>query len=315
MRHDFTPRRIGEILDDAILLVRSNFRTIGPVTAVAVLPVAAAYSVVVSFYIRTIFEVVGRDFASAAAGSSTAPDLTFVLLAALMQGLGLLYMGARTILEGTVYSNSAQLLERRPVPLKEALRGGMRSFVYILVLQFIAAAVSGGIVFVIAMVLVVISIALVVADPVLGGVALGVSYAVALIAAGVVTVLLSLAAPIVVIEGGIGNAVKRSVSLVRRHFWRMLLILLAAGLLVAQFESALAAPTIVREIVTGVQSPAALFREIAWGWKAFDGLVQGIAIAVVLPFSASVTLLAYLDLRARDEGMDLLIRARELLAA
>ena len=59
----------------------------------------------------------------------------------------------------------------------------------------------------------------------------------------------------------------------------------------------------------------AVFGEIAWGWKVFDGLVQGLAISVVLPFSASVSLLTYLDLRARDEGMDLVIRARELLTA
>jgi hypothetical protein len=38
-----------------------------------------------------------------------------------------------------------------------------------------------------------------------------------------------------------------------------------------------------------------------------------VAISVVLPFSSAVMLLTYLDLRARDEGMDLVIRARKLL--
>ena len=39
-KHDFAPRRIGELLDDAIALVIANWRTIVPVAAVVVLPVA-----------------------------------------------------------------------------------------------------------------------------------------------------------------------------------------------------------------------------------------------------------------------------------
>jgi len=127
-------------------------------------------------------------------------------------------------------------------------------------------------------------------------------------------VMLSLAAPAVVVERSITGALGRSYRLVRRHFWRMLLITIAAGLLAAQFESALAAPTLVRSIITGVQSPSSLVGQLAWGWKVFDGLSQGVAMALVLPFTTVLSLLTYFDLRARDEGMDLIVRARELLA-
>lgn len=315
MRHDFTPRRVGEILDDSIALVRVNFRTIGAVTAVVLLPVAAAYSVVASFYIRTIFEMIGQDVGSAVSGTSAVPDWSILVIATLMQALGLLYMGSRALLDATVFSNSDKLLERRPVPLKDALRTGFRSFVMLVVVQMITAAASGAVAFAVGLVFGIASFAVMLASPGIGAFGIFGAYLLALVAWAVASILLAIAGPAVVIEGGLGQALMRSLRLVRRHFWRVLLIVLASALLVAQFESALATPTIVREIVAGLQTPGAVFGEIAWGWKVFDGLVQGLAISLVIPFSASVTLLTYLDLRARDEGMDLVIRARELLAA
>jgi hypothetical protein len=117
----------------------------------------------------------------------------------------------------------------------------------------------------------------------------------------------------VVVEKGIINALQRSYRLVRKHFWRVVLVFIAAAILSGQFESALAAPTVIRSIVTGVQSPSSLVGQIGWGWKVFDGLAEGMAKALVMPFGTLVPLLLYFDLRSRDEGLDLLVRARELL--
>jgi hypothetical protein len=61
-----------------------------------------------------------------------------------------------------------------------------------------------------------------------------------------------------------------------------------------------------------LSSPDAARQTFSLGWTVFDGLMQGAAITLVLPFTELVTLLFYLDLRSRNEGMDLLIRAREL---
>lgn len=316
MKHDFAPRRIGEILDDAIALVRADWKTVLGISAVLVLPVAAAYSVVASFYLRAFVELFGSEISSASSGVVPAGPSPYVLtIAVLLQGLGLLYALARASFDATLYSNSAPLLRRQRVPVKDAVRTGLKALVPLVVVQVVAGFGAGAAAGAVGVLIGVVSIVLAAVSPgaMLSG--LAVAYLAAGIAYLAVTVLLMVAAPIVVIEGGIGQALSRSFRLVRRHFWRVLAILAAVGLLATQFESALAAPTIIRELVTGIQQPTALLGQIGWGWKVFDGLAQGIAIAIVLPFTSSVTLLTYLDLRARDEGMDLLMRAQELLPA
>jgi hypothetical protein len=313
--HDFAPRRVGELLDDAIGLVTSNWRTLLTVSAVVVLPIAAAYSVVASFYFRSIFDL--SALTSSAAGSASvglsSADVTMLVTALLMQGLGFVFAIARSAFDATLYVSSPQLLEHRRARLRESLRAGMKMLVPVAVVQLISgasAATAAGVVLVVGVLL---ATALIVLSPVAGVAGVVVAYLVAGAVLAVVTVLMTVAQPIVAIEGGIGHAIGRSLKLVRRHFWRVLVVTVAVGLLGAQFESALAAPTIVREIVTGVQQSGAAIGQIAWGWKVFDGLAQGIAIAIVLPFTTSATLLNYLDLRARDEGMDLIVRARGLL--
>jgi hypothetical protein len=285
-RHDFAPRRIGELLDDAILLVTSNWRTVLPFAAVIVLPVAAAYSIVASFYIRSVFEL--GSVGSAALGSGnpglTSADATMLVTVGLMQALALVFSVAKGAFDATLYASSAELLEGRRVGLKAGLRAGANAIVPVVLLQIIVGAVAG-----------------------LAGLFTLFLGTIALSA------LWSVAYPAVVLEGGIGQALTRSWGLVKRHFWRVLLITTAAGLLGAQFESALAAPTIIREIIVGATSASGPFAQIAWGWKVFDGVAQGIAISLVLPFTTSVTLLNYLDLRARDEGLDLVVRSRGLL--
>jgi hypothetical protein len=315
MKHDFAPRRIGEILDDAISLVRANWKTVLPISAVVLLPAAAAYSVVASFYIRSFLELFGSEFGAAASGATVSPSVSLIVIAVLMQALGLVYLLAKALFDSTLFSTSAHLLERRRVPLLEALRAGMKGFLRLVVVQLTAGVCAGAAAAVVGIVLGILALVASAISSVAAVVGIAVAYLAAGIAYLIVTVLLAVSYPIVVIEGGIGQAISRSMRLVRRHFWRVLLILVAVGLVGAQFESALAIPTLIREIVTGVQDPSALLGQLAWGWKVFDGLAQGIAIALVLPFTSSVTLLTYLDLRARDEGMDLLVRARELLPA
>jgi hypothetical protein len=311
--HDFTPRRVGEILDDAIGLIRSNFATLGPVMGAVMLPVAAAYSVVASFYMRTFLELFGQTLSNSTAGVAAGPGPEVVVIAMLMNVLGLLYFAARAMLDATIYANSSQLLERRHVGLKDALSTGLRSVGPLVAVQIIAGLAAGAIMVVFVIVGVILSIAFFAINEAAGASAIIGLYILALLGYAAVATLLVLASPVVVIEGSIGRALGRSLRLVRRHFWRVLLVLIATGLLVTQFESALAAPTLIRELIMGARSPLSVFSEIHWGWKVFDGLIQGVAISVVLPFSAAVMLLTYLDLRARDEGMDLVIRARKLL--
>lgn len=312
--YDFAPRRVGELLDDAIVVVIANWRTIVPVAAVVVLPVAAAYSVVASFYLRSLLELVG---AGSAAFSGTGPgpnEVTFLVTASLLQVLSLLYTLAKVVFDSSLYSSAGELLERRRLPLKQILRTGLSSVLPLIAVQFLIGAISGAAGLAAGLVVGIVAFVLIIASPLVGAIGVVVAEFVGVAAALVVFVLLSLAAPAVVLEKNIIRSLGRSFRMVRRHFWRVLLIIIAAGLVGAQFESALAAPTLVRSIITGVQSPSALIGQLAWGWKVFDGLAQGAAMALVLPFTTVVSLLTYFDIRARDEAMDLIVRARGLLA-
>jgi hypothetical protein len=312
--YDFAPRRVGELLDDAIVVVIANWRTIVPVAAVVVLPVAAAYSVVASFYLRSFLEIIGAGSAAFAGSAPSANQVTLLVTASLLQGLGLLYSLAKVVFDSSLYSSAGELLQRRRLPLKQILRTGLSSVLPLIAVQFLIGAVSGAAGLAAGLVVGIVAFVLLIASPIVGAVGVVVAELVGVTAALVVFVLLSLAAPAVVMEKDIVRSLGRSFRMVRRHFWRVLLIIVAAGLVGAQFESALAAPTLVRSIITGVQSPSALIGQLAWGWKVFDGLAQGAAMALVLPFTTVVSLLTYFDIRARDEGMDLIVRARELLA-
>ena len=312
--YDFAPRRIGELLDDAIVVVIANWRTIVPVSAAIVLPVAAAYSVVASFYLRSLLELIGAGSAAFTSAVPSGGQVTLLITASLLQILSLLYTVSKVTFDSSLYSSAGELLERRRMPLKEILRRGLSSLLPLLAVQFLVGVIAGAAGLAAGLVVAVLSFLLAIASPIAGAFGFVFAELVGLVVGLVAFVMLSLAAPAVVVERSITGALGRSYRLVRRHFWRMLLITIAAGLLAAQFESALAAPTLVRSIITGVQSPSSLVGQLAWGWKVFDGLSQGVAMALVLPFTTVLSLLTYFDLRARDEGMDLIVRARELLA-
>lgn len=312
-RHDFAPRRVGELLDDAIALVIANWRTIVPVSAVVVLPVAAAYSVVASFYIRSFLELIGAGSGAFTSAAPSSAEVTILLTATLLQGLSLLYAGSKAVFDAGLYSSADELLRAERRGLKEMVRAGFHSMLPIIAVQLLAGFIAGAVGLAVGFAIALIAFGVMLVSPIAGAVGVAIAEIAGLTAALVAGAFLFLAAPIAVIEKNIVGSLSRSYALVRRHFWRIVLVIVAAGLLGAQFESALASPTIVREILTGVQSPASLLGQMAWGWKVFDGLAQGLAMALVLPFTTAVTLLTYFDLRARDEGMDLVVRARALL--
>src|ERR1700733_7724777 len=124
------------------------------------------------------------------------------------------------------------------------------------------------------------------------------------------SIMFSLSVPVVVLEReGPVTAVARSWRLVRRSFWRVLGILLLAGIVVS---------------VAGfvLQLPFSLLEALAGGSGGVFGLTAGrsvvaviigavgsiVAGAVTRPISAGVTVLLYLDMRMRKEGLDLALQ-------
>lgn len=290
MARDFHPRGIGAILDEAIAVIRANWRTLFAVTGIAVLAPAMAYTILSSFYTRAVFEAFGALMRSAGAGGAPSPlDPMVMVISTLASAMGLVYWLARIYFASTLYAAAGPLVEGHPPAARQMLKAGWRGFFPLLVVDVVVTMAA--------------YLAALVTFPLLG------------VGGAIVGVLLSMVGPVVVIEGNIGQAFARSWRLVRPHFWRVLVLVVGAYLVAMQFESALATPVVVREVIFGAQQQSALTSQLAWGWKLFDGALQGLAIAVALPFMQLAVLLCYLDLRAREEGMDLIIRSRAILHA
>jgi hypothetical protein len=123
-------------------------------------------------------------------------------------------------------------------------------------------------------------------------------------------IMFGLAAPAVVLERqGPARALGRSWRLVRRSFWRVFWILLLASLIVLIAGSVLRIPF---SLVTALVGGSAGFFGVA-GSGSVAGVIIGavggiVAGAVTRPISAGVTVLLYLDLRMRKEGLDLALQ-------
>jgi hypothetical protein len=120
----------------------------------------------------------------------------------------------------------------------------------------------------------------------------------------------SMSAATVVLERlGPGQALARSWRLVRSSFWRVFGILLLAGLIVFVASSVLRIPfTVISAAFTSSSAPLAqAFRPSVASLVigAIGGIIAG---AITQPIWAGVTVLLYVDLRMRREGLDLVLQ-------
>jgi len=101
------------------------------------------------------------------------------------------------------------------------------------------------------------------------------------------------------------RAMRRSARLVQRRFWNVLGAALLGMLVEMLFNSAVSLLPEFVSFFVGTEG-------IAWVLPAVVGVVSQL---VTMPFVASLTVLIYLDLRVRTEGLDLELRAGEAFAA
>ena len=121
------------------------------------------------------------------------------------------------------------------------------------------------------------------------------------------SVMLSLATPTVVLERqGPARALGRSWRLVRRSFWRVLGILLLAAVIVGLAGFVLQVPFAIAGGSGGIFGLAGTRTVAAIIIGAVGSIVAG---AVTWPISAGVTVLLYLDMRMRKEGLDLTLQS------
>jgi hypothetical protein len=125
------------------------------------------------------------------------------------------------------------------------------------------------------------------------------------------SIMFSLSVPVVVLERqGPVTALARSWRLVKRSFWRVLGILLLAGIVVAVAGFVLQLPfTVLEAIAGGSGGVFGLTASRSVVAVIIGGVGSIVAGAVTRPISAGVTVLLYLDMRMRKEGLDLALRS------
>ena len=162
----------------------------------------------------------------------------------------------------------------------------------------------------------VLVVVLVIAHVYAGAIIVGILGGIAAICVDVwFSVMFSLAAPAVVLERqGPARALGRSWRLVSGSFWRVFGILLLAEIIVLVVSAVLQVPFSLAETLAG--GSAGLF-----GLGGTPGATPGVAAVIIgavgsivagavsRPVSAGVTVLLYLDLRMRKEGLDLALQS------
>lgn len=114
---------------------------------------------------------------------------------------------------------------------------------------------------------------------------------------------LSLVTPVVVVEGaGPVRALGRSWRLVRRSFWRVFGILLLAGIIVTVAAGILQVPFSVVGTISAHGGGTHLAATII---SVIGTILAG---TVTRPIAVGVTVLLYVDMRMRKEGLDLALR-------
>ncbi|MCU0263121.1 MAG: glycerophosphoryl diester phosphodiesterase membrane domain-containing protein [Candidatus Nanopelagicales bacterium] len=288
------PLGVGELLDGALSLIRSNPRT--------VLGLAAAISAV-SALLQTVGLWISLQFIEGAqpvAGSAEveiAAELTALASGGLAQLVPALVAGFLQVLASGLFIVlvGAAVLGRQldAGQTWTSLRPRMLPLVGVTLLIGL-----GSILAVVGMAGAIVALAFAIGEwAVLPGLVIGVGGTIAIV---YVYVKLSVASPALVMEGvGVVGSLKRSWVLVRRSWWRVLGILVLAAIITSLLTTVVTIPiTLIATLVSG-------FSESLIPTVLASGVATLVAGIITLPFSAAVTGLLYIDLRMRREALDI----------
>lgn len=283
MTPDYTPKPIGRLVDEAIAVYRAGFRTLALPAAFILLPSGLFVGLAQAVYLQTVSHA-----ATSLTASSDLPTYlatisgAYSLLAAFagLRGFVALYYFA------CVLAATPELLARRPVAPGAFLKGGASRFLMLFVISIVVGLVAG----------------------------LGLLFL--LVPGLMLYVYLSMAEPVAGVEQApFDRALSRSFTLVSGNFWRTVGFFVAVGVIVYSLDSALTSLTtfeVVWQQITAASSGNPL---PSVPWQVAGGLLGAVAQTLTMPLMYVAWLLYYLDLRARREGMDLLVRAASLDSA
>ncbi|WP_235079600.1 hypothetical protein [Amycolatopsis orientalis] len=117
----------------------------------------------------------------------------------------------------------------------------------------------------------------------------------------------SLAGPALVLERGtIGQAFSRSRQLVSGMFWRVFGVLLLGAVISWLISAIISVPfSLGSGAFSGLFDPQATVPKVTTGGLVLESVGKVIAETIVMPFTALVTVVLYIDQRMRREGMDI----------
>jgi hypothetical protein len=291
------PLGVGEILDGAFASIRRNPKAILGLAAV-VMTISAVISAVIT---RTLLNLGSLNLPSPGQQLTTAQATHLVgrIVAVALPAFGLsilLTIIVQAILAGLLAPIIARGVAGQQISAAEAWRITRPRLPSLLLATLLVLLAGLGPVLIIGLI---VGIALLAGAPaaVYGGIVLlGLA---ALVLTIWLSTMLSLVTPVVVLENeGPVRALARSWRLVRRSFWRVFGITLLAGIIVAIAGGILQLPFTFFGAVLGSGTGATVI------------LVIGAIAAgtVTRPITAGVTVLLYVDMRMRKEGLDLALR-------
>ena len=306
------PLSIGEIISGAFESLRANPRAMF-LPSLIVLTATGALSAVLN-YLGASFLLSRVDDLLNSSDVRISGILPVFMGSFASQMVGALLTAlATTILTGLlIVAVSRSVLGRIATPgeVWERTRGRILPLIGQTLLITLITIVADIIILVIGVVLIaVIAASIMGSDPGAGAIIATLLVALALIvlvfiAAVFLVVRLSLAPAALMLENtGVIEGIGRSWALTRGSFWRVLGILVLAGLITG--------------LVTGTLSfgLGMVLGVISVGLPAAQPLVSAVTVlltsvlsALVLPFTAAVTALTYIDLRMRTEGLDVELR-------
>jgi hypothetical protein len=296
------PLGLGEILDGAFASIRRNPKTILGISAV-IMTISAIVSTTLSLTLLNLAGGVTLPRSGQQLTTRQAEHLIGQLTAAVLPALAvslLLTIVVQAILAGLLAPIIARGVAGQRITAGEAWRAAAPRLPSLLLATLLVLLISLGPAAIVALIMLA---AAAVKAPAAVYVAVGLPGLPGAVVLGIwFSTMLSLVTPVVVLEeASAGRALARSWRLVRRSFWRIFGILLLAGLIVLIAGAILQLP----------------FTFIGSLLSSGGGFSAGTIIAVIgviaagtvtRPITAGVTVLLYVDLRMRREGLDLALR-------
>lgn len=286
------PLTLGEIYDGAIRSIRTNPAVMFVLSAVLVALATLVQGIATWGVFEDLNALIGMDPETMAAldTSSLLATLQSAVLGYAVSGLVSFLI--TTILNGLLIHAVSQAVIGRKMNLEEVWHATKRQIPRLLLLSLVVTVIMLAVVAVLAGL-----IALLVLTENFAVIGIGVLVVSILMLVGILAVatLTVLATPALVLErAGVFTALRRSFTLTKQSFWRVLGIYLLTAILVGILTSIIAYPVAIFGQFIGSAS----------GMYVLNLVANVIALSITTPFMAAVTALLYIDVRMRLEALD-----------